>query len=54
MDEALDDPIQLFSGDINEVLAADYDSGGRVFFRQVDPLPFTLLAVIPKVVAGGM
>ena len=54
MEEALDDPIELFSGDITEVMAADYDSGGRVFFRQVDPLPFTLLAVIPKVVAGGM
>ena len=54
MTEYLDNPINLFSGDIEEVLGANYDTGGRVFYRQLDPLPFTILAVIPKVVIGGM
>lgn len=54
MTEYLDNPINLFSGDIEENLGANYDTGGRIFFRQLDPLPFTILAVIPKVVIGGM
>ena len=41
----------LFSGDVREGLGAGYESGGRIFYRQVDPLPVTISAVIPELVA---
>ena len=40
---------ELFSGDTTEPLGAGYEQGGRIFYRQVDPLPVTITAVIPKV-----
>jgi hypothetical protein len=51
--ENYDDPVALFSGDTAELIPSDYVNGGRIFFRQVDPLPATILAVIPTVVIGG-
>ena len=43
----------LHSIDHKQVLSGGYDEGGRVFFRQSDPLPTTILAVIPNVAVGG-
>jgi hypothetical protein len=33
-------------------IATGWDKNGRVFFRQSDPLPATILAIIPKVTVG--
>ena len=42
----------LFSGDVRLGLGAGYEDGGRVAFRQVDPLPVTITAVIPEIRVG--
>lgn len=49
----LDAPIALFTGDYPMTLDSGYGDGGRVFFRQKDPLPVTILAIIPNVTPGG-
>jgi len=46
-------PIALYTGDQPETLGAGYESGGRIFFRQIDPLPVTILAIMPLVSIGG-
>ena len=43
---------ELFSGDVRLGLGAGYEDGGRVCYRQVDPLPVTISAVIPEVRVG--
>lgn len=43
----------LTTGDIPKVLGGGYEDGGRVFYRQPDPLPVTIGAIIPKVSVGG-
>ncbi|NJO00348.1 MAG: hypothetical protein HC880_00530 [Bacteroidia bacterium] len=40
---------RLFNVDVRRSLGAGYEGGGRVFFRQVDPLPVTIGAIIPEV-----
>jgi len=44
---------ELFTGDTRQPLGAGYEDGGRVYFRQVDPLPVTISAIIPEVTPGG-
>jgi len=51
--EDYDDPIQLFTGDYQTPINGSYDAKGKVFFRQVDPLPVTVLAVMPQITMGG-
>lgn len=46
-------PPPLYTGDIRVPLGAGYEDGGRIFYRQVDPLPVTISAVIPEINAGG-
>lgn len=43
----------LYTGDIRKSLGAGYRRGGRSFFRQVDPTPVTITAIIPEIQAGG-
>lgn len=43
----------MFTGDIRLPLGAGYADGGRIFYRQVDPLPVTINAVVPEVNPGG-
>jgi hypothetical protein len=45
--------IQLFTGDKHEVLGLGWCEGARVFYRQQDPLPFTITKIIPTVIVGG-
>lgn len=40
----------LLTGDISVVLKPDWNSKGRIFIRQKNPLPLTVLAVIPDIV----
>lgn len=50
--EPMGSPIALFTGDVPETMNADYETGGRVFYRQTDPLPVTILGVIPVITVG--
>jgi len=43
--EAGDDP--LITGDVDVNITNDWNSNGRIFVRQIDPLPLTILAAIP-------
>jgi hypothetical protein len=40
-----------FTGDIEVVLRPEWNTNGRLFFRQRQPLPMTILAVVPPFVA---
>lgn len=46
------DPIALYTGDLDITIDGDFQSNGRVFIRQTDPLPMTILAVMPQVITG--
>lgn len=43
----------LKTGDIKVTMPSTWATEGSIFFRQDDPLPMTLLAVIPEVTVGG-
>jgi len=47
------DTDDLYTDDIKVTLGAGYSDGGRFCFRQVDPLPITILGVVPIITAGG-
>lgn len=49
----LGSPLEYFTGEFSQTIDSSYDEGGRIFFRQSDPLPMTILAIMPKVVFGG-
>lgn len=51
--EALSDPTDLLTGAIDVPVEASWNSHGRVFVRQSDPLPLTVLAVAPSGIIGG-
>lgn len=50
--EPLGAPIALLTGDNVTTIAPDWNSNGRVFYRQNQPLPTTWLAVIPDILTG--
>lgn len=50
--EGLGQPINLFTGDKEALLEASTFQEGRVCLRNTDPLPFTVLAIIPRMDAG--
>jgi len=52
-DEPMGSPEALYTGPFKQPIASDYAEGGRVFFRQIDPLPITILSIIPSVAVGG-
>ncbi len=52
-DEPMGSPESLYTGPYKQPIAGGYAEGGRVFFRQIDPLPCTILSIIPTVVLGG-
>lgn len=47
--EAMGDPTELLTGDKAIDLPTDWHSEGRIFMRQMNPVPMTILAVIPEV-----
>jgi len=47
--EPLGQPINLFSDDQEISLDGNYTTNGQIMFRQQDPLPVTILAIIPDV-----
>lgn len=53
--ESMDDPVALKTGVIDTIIETKWSEGGRVFIRQVDPLPLTLISLTPSgiIPAGG-
>lgn len=47
------EPIELLTGRAEMVIPANWNNDGRVVIRQSDPLPLTILGVMPNVHAGG-
>lgn len=47
-DESLDDPTDLQTDTIEIDIRGQYNSEGRIFIRQVDPIPLAVLAVAPS------
>ena len=43
----------LCSGEIKENLGSGYEDGGRMFIRQSDPLPITIVSIIPSIITAG-
>lgn len=47
-DEAYDEPTALATDDVSIAIESHWNSNGRVFIRQVDPLPISVLAIHPS------
>jgi len=52
-DEDMGEPIALLTGDKEVELNNTWATKGRILMRQLDPVPFTLLAAIPTLEIGG-
>ena len=50
--EDMGDPTNLLTGDKELTTPSEWNKNGRVCFRQRDPLPMTILAVVPEVHMG--
>lgn len=50
--EAWNEAIQLYTGDIRITPHWDWNTGGNMWVKQFDPLPMTILAVMPDVAIG--
>ena len=50
--EVMGEPTQLLTGDKDIILKPSWNSNGRVFLRQNNPLPMTILAIIPDIEVG--
>ena len=46
-DEDYEDPIALKTGVADTRILGQWTEGGRLFIRQVDPLPLSVLSIIP-------
>ena len=46
--EGYDSPVSLITDKIDVLVRPEWNSNGRVFIRQVDPLPMTILAIAPE------
>ena len=51
--EFYDDPVNDATGKVEVKLDSNWDTNGRVKIRQTDPLPLSVLAVIPRLTVGG-
>lgn len=51
--EGYDAPVSLLTGIADILIGATWSKEGRVFVRQSDPLPLSILAAIPEVTVGG-
>lgn len=50
--ENMSDPTALLTGDKKQKFDPTFSSQGRVFIRQIYPLPMTILAIIPEIDIG--
>lgn len=51
--EFYDDPVDDATGKVEVKLDSNWDKNGRVKIRQLDPLPLSVLAVLPRMTAGN-
>lgn len=51
--EAYNDAIGLYTGDLKITAMPNWTEGGNVVVKQFDPLPMTILAIMPDVTLGG-
>ncbi|TNV22123.1 hypothetical protein FH968_04410 [Buttiauxella sp. B2] len=51
--EFYDDPVDDATGVVEIKLDTDWSKNGRVYIRQTDPLPLSVLAVLPRFTVGG-
>ena len=51
--EFYDDPVDDATGKVEVKLDSNWDKNGRVKVRQLDPLPLSVLAVLPRMTVGG-
>ncbi|EOC2998979.1 TPA: hypothetical protein ACGSIZ_000682 [Escherichia coli] len=51
--EFYDDPVDDATGKVEVKLDSNWGKNGRVRIRQLDPLPLSVLAVIPRLTVGG-
>lgn len=51
--EFYDNPVADATGKVEVRLDSNWDKNGRVKIRQTDPLPLSVLAVIPRIAMGG-
>jgi len=47
-EETQDEPVELFTGTKTDLIRAEWNNNGRVFIRQVDPAPVSVLAIAPS------
>lgn len=50
--EAWSEAIQLYTGDIRITPMWDWTNGGNLWIKQFDPLPMTILAIMPDIAIG--
>lgn len=50
VDEAASDE---YTGQVELSITADWSKPGRVMIRQIDPLPLTILGILPNLIPGG-
>ncbi|MEL5392874.1 hypothetical protein [Serratia nevei] len=53
-DEFYDEPVDNATGTIEMKLDSNWGKNGRIIIKQEDPLPMTILAVIPRTTVGGV
>lgn len=46
--ESMDSPVDLTSDPVEIITESTWNNNGRVFIRQVDPLPMTILSIAPS------
>lgn len=46
--EGYDDPVALKTDNVEVIIKPEWNSNGRVFLRQVDPVPMTILSIHPS------
>lgn len=51
--EGYEQPVDMLTGQAEIGISNDWQSKGRIFIRQSDPLPLTVLGVIPEATFGG-
>lgn len=51
--EAWNEAIAMYTGDIRITPQWDWNTSGSMWVKQFDPLPMTILAIMPDVVIGG-
>lgn len=46
--ENYDEPVDLATGKMDIIIRSEWNSNGRVFIRQIDPIPASILAIVPS------